>query len=378
MKVLQVGKFYPPQKGGMETVLYDLTEELNKKGVKTDVLCSNTVPKTRIEKIKNYKVVRAANLGMIASTSISPVMVKHFRKISNDYDIVHIHHPNPMANLALLLSGFKGRVLLHWHSDIIRQKHLLKLYRPLLLAMLNRANKIIASSPPYAEHSNILKMFRHKVRIIPFGLDTEKFKNVDMDMVRRIRERYQNKKMVFALGRLIYYKGFEYLIESAKYIPDDYVILIGGTGGLKEKLLSMIRKNGLENKVFLVGDIPSDLISSYFEACDLFVLPSIERSEAFGIVQLEAMYFKKPVISTNIIGSGVPWVNEDGVTGYLVEPQNAKQIAEAVLKILNDRNIYKEFSDNAYRRFLESFHINKAVEQIFKVYEDLMAHPVNI
>lgn len=372
MKVLQVGKFYPPQKGGMETVLYDLTEDLNKNGVKTDVLCSNVTPHTSIEKIHNYKVVRAANLGMFASTPLSPLMIKYLRELSNDYEIAHIHHPNPTANMALLLSGFKGKVLLHWHSDIIRQKILLKLYKPFLLGMLNRADMIIATSPPYAEHSDMLKEFKHKVRIIPFGLDTEKMNNVDMDLVRRIRDRYQNRKIIFSLGRLAYYKGFEYLIESAKYIPDDHVILIGGTGGLKKKLESMIRKNGLVEKVFLIGSIPSDIISSYFDACDLFVLPSIERSEAFGIVQIEAMYFKKPVVSTNIIGSGVPWVNRDGVTGYVVEPKNAKKMAEAVMKILNDEDIYKKFSANAYKRFVEEFHMSKATEQIMNVYSELM------
>ena len=371
MKILQVGKFFPPQVGGMETFLYDLTNELNKKGIQTDVVCSNINSSTKIENINNYKVVRVANIGIIASTSISPIMIKCLREISNNYDIVHIHHPNPTANLALMLSRFKGKVLIHWHSDIVKQRVLLRFYKPFLLRMLKRADRIIATSPPYAEHSEFLKKFMHKVNVIPFGIDINKMNNIDKDVVKQIKARYLNKKIIFSLGRLTYYKGFDYLIESAKYIPDNYVVLIGGDGELKRKLELMINRNKLTKKVFLLGNISHGEVYSYFEASDLFVLPSIERSEAFGIVQIEAMYFKKPIVSTNIIGSGVPWVNENGITGYVVEPRNPEKIAEAIVKILDNEDTYNSFSNNAYKRFVEKFHINVAVKKIIDLYNEL-------
>jgi rhamnosyl/mannosyltransferase len=372
MKVLQVGKFFPPQVGGMETFLYDLANILNENGITTDVLCSNITSETKIENVKNYKVVKAGSLGVVASTSISPSLIKCFKEISHDYDIVHIHHPNPTANIALMLSGFKGKVVLHWHSDIIRQKFLFKFYKPFLLWMLRRSDKIIATSLPYAEHSNFLKDFKKKVEIIPFGLNTEKMGDIDKDLVAKIKKSYSGKKIIFSLGRLTYYKGFDYLIKSAKYMPDNYIVLIGGEGKLKSKLELMINRNKLTKKVFLLGNISSSKVYSYFEASDLFVLPSIERSEAFGIVQIEAMYFKKPIVSTNIIGSGVPWVNENGITGYVVEPKNPEKLSEAIIKILINKSIYNNFSVNAYKRFIDNFRIDMTLKRMLRVYNELI------
>ena len=352
--------------------MYDLANILNENGITTDVLCSNVTSETKIENVNNYKVVKAGSLGVVASTSISPSLIKCFKEISHDYDIVHIHHPNPTANIALMFSGFKGKVVLHWHSDIIRQKFLLKFYKPFLLWMLRRSDKIIATSPPYAEHSNFLKDFKKKIEIIPFGLNTDKMKDINKDLVIKIKERYSDKKIIFSLGRLIYYKGFEYLIESARYLPDNFVVLIGGIGNLKEKLKLLIKNNKLTEKVFLLESITYEEKLSYFEVCDLFVLPSIERSEAFGIVQIEAMYFKKPIVSTNIIGSGVSWVNQNGISGCVVEPKNPSKLAEAIIKILSNKSIYNNFSVNAYKRFIDNFHIDMTLKRMVRVYNELM------
>ena len=375
MKVLQLGKFYPPDVGGIETAIYNITEELNKKGIKCDVLCSNSKREYKKEIIDRgsykYIVYRTKSYGKIASTSITPQMIFKLKEIIDNYDIIHLHHPDPMANFALfLVNPKKQKIVIHWHSDIIRQKFALKFYRPLLNWMLKKADVIIGTSPKYIEESEQLKYFKNKCIAIPLGIKKEDLK-VDEEKIREIKKKFKNKKIIFSLGRFIYYKGFEYLIESSKYLPDDYVIVIGGDGELRKKYEKLIMNNNLLNKVFLIGKIPQTHLGSYYKACDLFCLPSIEKSEAFGLVIVEAMSFGKPIVATNIKGSGVSWVNQNGVTGLNVEPKNPKALAQAIKFICSNKEVYKKFSENALKRFNQEFTVDKEVSRILKVYKSL-------
>ena len=368
MKILQLGKFYPPHYGGIQEVMYNLTEGLNERGIKCDVLCSNMTNEYKEETINNYKVYRTASLGLAASTSISPQMIFKLREIISGYDIIHIHHPDPMANVALLLSNHKNKkTVLHWHSDIIRQKFLLKFYLPFQSRLLKTADRIIATTPKYIEGSVFLSKYKNKCGWVPIGIPENKFK-VDEKEVEKIKEKYKNKKIIFSLGRLIYYKGFEYLINSAKFLDDEYVILIGGEGPLKERLQNIIIKNALEDKVVLAGEIPFEKLGNYYKACDVFCLPSIEKSEAFGIVQIEAMSFGKPIVATKIKGSGVDWVNKDGFSGVNVEPKDPKAIAEGIKRIFENYDFY---SKNAKIRFENTFTRDKMIDKMIKVYEGL-------
>lgn len=371
MRVLQLGKYYPPDIGGIETVMYDITEGLNERGIKCDVLCSNSENKYKEEMINDYKVYRTKSYGKIASTSITPQMISKLREIIENYDIIHIHLPDPMANIALMLSNHKNKkVVLHWHSDIVKQKNLLKLYLPFQNWLLKRADKIIATTPKYIEESPFLYKYKEKCISVPIGIDNKRL-IVKEELVKQIRNKFNNKRIIFSLGRLAYYKGFQYLIESAKYLDDNYVVLIGGTGELKEELEKFIKKYNLQDKVFLVGKIPQEELGSYYQACDLFVLPSIEKSEAFGVVQIEAMSFGKPVITTKIKGSGVDWVNKDGVSGVNVEPKNSEAIAEAIKRILKNQEIYSIFSSNAKKRFKEIFCKDYMINSLINIYRKL-------
>ena len=376
MKILQFGKFYPPDVGGIETAIYNITEELNKKGIKCDVLCSNSKREYKKEIIDRgsykYIVYRTKSYGKIASTSITPQMIFKLKEIIDNYDIIHLHHPDPMANFALfLVNPKKQKIVIHWHSDIIRQKFALKFYRPLLNWMLKKADVIIGSSTKYIEESEQLKKFKNKCVPIPYGIKKENLK-INEEKIKEIKKKFENKKIIFSLGRFIYYKGFEYLIESSKYLPDDYVIVIGGEGKLKEKYEKLIMNNNLLNKVFLIGKIPQTHLGSYYKACDLFCLPSIEKSEAFGLVIVEAMSFGKPVVATNIKGSGVSWVNQNGVTGLNVEPKNPKALADAIRFICENPEIYIKMSKNALKRFEEEFTVEKEILKILKIYNKLL------
>ena len=375
MKILQLGKFYPPDVGGIESAIYEITEELNRRGVKCDVLCSNSKREYKEEVIKRetyqYKVIRSRSYGKILSTSITPQMIFKLREILNKYDIIHLHHPDPMANLALFLSRPKGkRIVVHWHSDIIRQRVSLKLYKPLLSWMLKRADVIIATSPKYIEGSEQLSPFKEKCIAIPLGIRKDKLCS-NSKAVSNLRKKYRGKKIIFSLGRFIKYKGFEYLIESARYLLSDYIILIGGDGPLRSKYEKIIERYNLFDKVKLLGRLSLNMLGNYYDVCDVFCLPSISKNEAFGLVMVEAMSFRKPLIATKIKGSGVGWVNQDGITGLNVEPRNPKALAQAIEFICNNIEIYKKFSENALKRFNEKFTIDKEVSRIIEVYKSL-------
>lgn len=369
MKILHLGKYYPPHFGGIERVNYDLVESINQQGICTDVLCFNDNTISLYEDGK-YKIYRAAKLFTLRSTPFSISLVKILKRIHQNYDIIHLHLPNPMGAIALQLVNHKGKIIIHWHSDIIRQKILKKLYSPFQKSLLKRADRIIVTSPPYLEGSEDLRDFRNKCVVIPIGINTPDLP--DESRLRALRKEYSKKKIIFSLGRLIYYKGFNYLIDAAKELPDNYLILIGGTGELHDELLEQIKLNRLESRVKLLGNVLANEITSYFELCDLYCLSSCERSEAFGIVQIEAMSFGKPIVSTSIPYSGVSWINEDGSTGLIVPPKNSKALAEAIQTIISDREICERYGNNSKKRFIAEFSVEKMCQRTIDLYKSLI------
>lgn len=369
MKILHLGKYYPPYFGGIEKVNYDLVEGLNKMGCSTDVLCFNHQKADSFEK-KDYRIYRASQLFTLKSTPFSYSLFKILRNIHHQYDIIHIHLPNPIGTIALQSISFKGKIVVHWHSDIVKQKVLKVFYAPFQTALLKRADRIIVTSPPYLEGSTDLKKYKNKCEIIPIGIDETELK-CDEQFLSSLHETYKDKKIIFSLGRLIYYKGFNYLIEAAKDLPDNYMILIGGTGELYDELWTQIKTNHLESRVKLLGKIPANEIACYFNLCDLYCLPSCEKSEAFGVVQLEAMSFGKPIISTNIPFSGVPWINEHGNTGLVVPPKSSAALSEAIKLILSDQKARENFGLLAHNKFLAEFTAEKMCQRTIQLYESL-------
>jgi len=368
-RVLHIGKYYPPHFGGIERVNFDLVESLNKHGIRTDVLCFNDSADDKFED-GNYRIYRASNLFTLRSTPFSFSLFKTLKQIHRNYDIIHLHLPNPIGAIALQMINFKGKIVLHWHSDIIRQKILRKFYSPFQKSLLNRANRIIVTSPPYLDGSEDLKAFKSKCMVIPIGITEPELP--DQNFLSELKNKYSGKKIVFSLGRLIYYKGFNYLIEAAKELSDDYLILIGGTGELHEELSRQIVENSLSKKVKLLGKIPSFQISSYFELCDLYCLPSCERSEAFGIVQIEAMSHGKPIISTSIPYSGVSWINDHDYTGVVVPPKNPKALAKAIQITLSNPEICDRYGNNARKKFKAEFTVDKMCQKTTYLYESLL------
>jgi len=377
MKILQAGKFYPVR-GGVEKVMYDLTLGLSERKIRCDMLCAAAEKQPAgIVPLNLYaRLLCMPVLFKLSRTMISPAMILKLRKLRYDYHIVHIHHPDPMACLALFLSGYDGKVILHWHSDILKQQMLLKLYRPLQRWLIKRADMIVGTSPVYVQQSPYLKNVRHKTNYIPIGVNEL---SCEPEQVARIKAKYAGKKIVYSLGRLVEYKGYEYLIKAALYLDDYYKILIGGEGPLQGVLQQLIDKLGVGEKVELLGFIPDDQeTAAYFMACDVFCLSSVMKTEAFGIVQIEAMSCGKPVVATHIPESGVSWVNEDGVSGFNVEPQNAEAIAEAIERITSDKQIYAKLSAGARQRYETMFTQTKMVDQCLKLYNNLLGKTITL
>lgn len=349
--------------------MFDLTEGLNENGLKCDVLCSNVTNEYVDESYNNrYRVIRTPSLGKFASTSLSPKMISELRKIHQDYDVVHIHLPDPMANLALNLISSKAKIVIHWHSDIVKQKFLKYLYAPIMIKLLERADAIIATSEEYAQSSYWLRRYKSKVFVVPIGI---KDPSVSIRKLTKPKA-YSAKKVIFSLGRMAYYKGFEYLIKSASYLNDDYKIVIAGGGELIEEYQQLIKKEKLEHKVELVGRITDEEIHSYYHFCDLFCLPSIARSEAFGVVLLEAMAHSKPIVATNIPGSATSWVNKHKVSGLNVTTCNEIAIANAITEILGNTELVASYSLGARHRFESDFTREKMVSNITGIYQKLV------
>jgi len=365
MKILQLGKFYPIR-GGVEKVMWDLTRGLSEEGVDCDMLCACLSENGPLRLNDHGCVYRTKALAKKAATMLSPAMFFWLRRHKAEYDIVHIHHPDPMAALALRLSGYRGKVVLHWHSDIVSQKFLLALYRPLQSWLVKRAQLIIGTTPAYIQASPWLREVQNKCTYVPIGI-----RPVPADPAgsAAIRAQFPGKTLILSIGRLVPYKGYPVLIKAMKHLPEKYHLIIGGEGPLREELEKFIDSENLRDRVSLRGYLADEELPAFYGACDLFVLSSVMKTEAFGIVQIEAMSCGKPVVATRIPGSGVSWVNEDGVSGRNVTPGDDEELGHAIQEVTDN---YGTFSAGARSRYEKLFREQTMIQSIFKLYEALV------
>ncbi len=369
MRILQIGKFYP-LKGGVEKVIYAIAEGISARGIRCDILFAGSDGHTTDFDVNELcHVFISQSLMEAKATKIAPTMVSTLRRICKEYDIIHIHHPDPMAAFALYSSGYRGKVVLHWHCDIIRQNKLLVLYRPLQDWLIRRADVIVGTSPVYIQQSSALQKVQAKCCSIPIGIYET---TSDAALTRDIQQRYNGRSIVFSLGRLVLYKGYEYLIEAAKYLSDEYVVLIGGTGHQHNHLKELITANGLQDKVYMLGYVPDSQLGAYFDACKVFCLPSIDKREAFAIVQAKAMLHSRPVISTDIPGSGVPWVNQDGVSGLTVPPCNSIALAEAIRQVCTDETLHQRLCRQSRQRYEQLFRMENMISLHQALYKKVL------
>lgn len=367
IKVLQVSKLYSPWIGGVERVVQDIAEGLKDKVDMEVLVCQPRGWGTK-EVVNGVTVTRATSLGIYWGMPISFTFPFLLAWKSRKADIIHFHLPFPLADLSYLLMGSrKPQVVVTYHSDIVRQKKLMWLYRPFLRWFLARAYRILVTSSNLLESSRYLSPYKAKCVVVPLSIDLNEFghpahKEFDLGIS-------PNDRIVLFVGRLSYYKGLEYLIEAMQEV--EAKLLIVGEGELRRELEEKARVLKVDHKIVFLGKVSEEELKYCYQICDVFVLPSVEPSEAFGIVQMEAMAYGKPVVNTNL-PTGVPYVSVDGETGFTVPPRDSKALAEALNKILNDKELAAKFSKNALTRVRERFSREKMLEKIYSIYKNLI------
>lgn len=263
--------------------------------------------------------------------------------MSADSDIVHIHMPFPLADLACLLSGYKGKVILWWHSDIVRQKAFMPLYKPLMNWLLRRANRIIVATQGHVRGSNYLVPFSEKCVVIPFAADAQLLKDAKNYLATKQDPAFPKHPFQFLfIGRLVGYKGCDVLLDAFARLPQGH-LTIAGDGPMRNLLIEQARQLKIPDRVTFLKTLNEKEKYQIYRDCDVFVLPSVSKNEAFGLVQLEAMAYGKPVINTQL-DSGVPEVSLHNVTGLTVPPGDPVQLAEAMEQLMKNPLSYNVFS----------------------------------
>jgi rhamnosyl/mannosyltransferase len=366
MKILHIYKNYYPVLGGIENYIKILAEYQAQHGMDVTVLATSSDRKTSVEEINSVKVIKASCLATVSSTPLSLSLFKLAAGMQQD--ITHLHFPYPVGECANYFFGRSRHTVITYHSDVVKQKYILPLIKPLLRNVLKKADRIIATSPRYIETSPFLNKVKDKCVVVPLGIDISRFVTCNEMMSQKIRERYNSDRIVLFVGRLRYFKGLNYLIDAMKSVNG--VLLIIGTGPEGYKLKAQVAEGALGDRIFFLGDISDDELPSYYKACDVFVLPSSHRSEAFGTVLIEAMASGKAVVSTEL-GTGTSFVNVHEKTGLVVPPGDSVMLAEAVDRLLSDHLLRQEFAANARKR-AEEFSDTVLNQRILQVYGEVM------
>lgn len=370
IKVLHFYKtYYPDTFGGIEQVIYQLAEGCVEKGVSTEVLSVTPADKDSCEVISQHTAHKVRQDFSIASNPFSLRVIKKFKELSEQADIIHYHFPWPYMDLVHFLSGVKKPTVVSYHSDIIRQKKLLRLYKPLMHLFLRKIDCIVATSPNYVATSDVLETFKDKVTVIPIGLDKATYPVPEQSRLDKWQRQIGQPFFLF-IGTLRYYKGLHILLEAA--VGADYPIVIVGAGPIENELRDQAQNLGLKNVHFL-GALPDEDKTALLMLSYGIVFPSHLRSEAFGISLLEGAMYRKPMISSEI-GTGTTFINIDNQTGLVIPPSDPSALREAMDKLWGNPQLAEQFGNKAYERYEEMFTSKQMVEEYTKIYRSLLGH----
>jgi glycosyltransferase involved in cell wall biosynthesis len=367
-KILHISKYYPPHTGGIEDVCHTIVKWLaTVPDVRQQVICFADRAPSSVDHQDGVRVVRIGSVAKIASQAIAPRYLDKLHREIRRFrpQFIHFHAPNPLAAACLLpVLPRRVKLIVHWHSDIVDQKRLYLLVRPVEAAMLRRADTIIATSPKYIDGSRPLIRWRDKCTVIPNVVDVSKL-SPHKSLLDQIRWRYGDKPLLFFVGRHVPYKGLDRLLEAVPEVRHDCRVVVGGTGPLSERL----HNDHASERVHFTGRIPDEELAAWYTAADIFLFPSVTRNEAFGMALAEAMWCGTPAVTFTIPGSGVNWVNLNGVTGIEVDNGNRDQFAAAIDHLLDHDDMRREYGRNAHRRVAE----NMTLETIAPALEALYA-----
>jgi len=366
MKIAQVTKYFYPHHGGIETHVLGISKGLIDRDIEVLVFTSNLPRSKKFEILDGIQIYRSLSFFTLSNDPFAPGILINLLK--EEYDLIHLHLPDPFCSVFAFIASLIRRkpLIVTYHADIIRDQWYYRIlnsvYEIFLFLILKHSKRIIATSPNYVKESKTLKKFEEKIEVVPNFVDIEKF---NPNVKEEIREKYnlKNKKVILFLGRLVPYKGVEYLIKAFSNVKKEFrnsALIIAGDGPLKEKLKEMAKE--IPDVIFL--NINEEKIPQYYAACDVFVLPSITRQEAFGISLLEAMASGKPCIATKI--SGMPYVI--GKTGILVKPRDINSLSNAIIRLLQDKKLSEELSKKARRRVEKEFTLERVTNALFSIY----------
>ncbi len=362
LKILHVYKdFDPPVRGGIERHIALMCRYQRAWADVSALTCSRSMFTRRVER-DGTRVLEVGEWGRFQSAPVSPTFPFRLRRSTADVVVVHV--PNPTAELSWLMTRPRGRLIVRYHSDVVRQAAAMRVYRPVLMRFLANADRILVSSPQYLETSDALQPFRDRCRVLPFGVVPESFARPAESELSALRERYGGRFVLFS-GRHRYYKGIAHLVEAAGSI--DAPVVIAGDGPEGPALQRQARLSGVQ--VMFPGELSDRDLVAHLHACSVFVFPSVARSEAFGISILEAHACGTPVVATRL-GTGVEFANLDGVTGLNVPPRHAAALAAAVNRLLANEAERATMGRQARERIERDFRAEDIARREFELYQD--------
>jgi len=383
MRVLHVGKYFAPFAGGIEHFMLDLLRACHAEGVVQACLVHAAPGQTRLSDgafdfLERFR--RVSTLGQLSYAPVSPGFGRALAAMMAEFrpDVLHLHMPNTSAFWALRSARARAVPwLVHWHSDVVgpgldtKLKLLYPFYRPFEQALLERADTVIATSPPYLESSRALAPWRDKCRVIPLGLDPARLETSGASDGPAWR--YPNRLRVLAVGRLSRYKGFDALVRAAAR-TDEVEVVIAGEGHERRRLERLLREACGEDdsdRVRLVGSVDDRCRNRLLQDCDVLCMPSRNRAEAFGLALLEAMAAGKPAIATRVPGSGMGWVVQDERTGWLVEPGDVDGLSDLLTRLAADPDALRKAGQAARERFEAGFGIEAVAREVVGAYAGL-------
>ena len=368
IKILHVYKrSFPESIGGIEKFIDTLCKSISLHGVNNKVLSLSKNPSSKSIKLDGYDVYHAYENINIGSTGFSIKAFFEFRKIAKEVDIIHHHYPHPFGDILQVFSFTKKPYIVTYHSDILRQKFLELIYNPLKHYFLKRSKKIIATSPNYFATSETLQKYVSKVEIVPIGLSADDYKKPTKGSIDYWERKLGSKFFLF-VGTQRYYKGLKVALKAIE--NTNIKIVVAGAMSADNELSEYAKANSINNIKFL-GKVSKEDKCALLSACYGFIFPSNLRTEAFGIALLEAAYFENPLISCEI-GTGTSFINKHNETGLVVKPGCPIELRDAMLKLLNDKELAKKMGKEAKKRAKKIFSADKQVKKYLKIYSKII------
>ncbi len=373
VRVCHLGKYYPPAPGGMETHVRTLAVAQANLGADVQVFCMNHEDGPTVEDLDGpVRVTRFGRAASAAKLDFCPDLIARLKRV--EADVLHLQVPNPTMILALLAAAPKAAVVVTYHSDVIKQRLRSLLFRPFERLAYRRVQAILPTSPTYAGGSRFLKSYADRLHVLPHGLDLVPYLEPGEEHraeADQIRKRHDGP-IWLGCGRMVYYKGFVNAIRALVNVPGT-LILIGG-GPDHKTLQQEAARLGVADRVEFVGNLPHYLnLVPYYLAANAFWFPSNARSEAFGLVQVEAMASGCPVINASIPHSGVAWVSRHEETGLTVPVDDPAALAAAALRLLNEPGLRDRLSAAARQRAIAEFDHRTMATRSLAIYRKVLS-----